>query len=171
MGARLWNALIVKNEEPKQYGQLFDTISVCFSKGLGCPVGSVLVGDTVMIKKALRIRKILGGGMRQSGFLAAAAIYALDNHIKRLQKDHNKATEIGETLQSLSFIKHVEPIETNIVIFEIDEKEIESQEFIEKLRAKDVHIIGMGQGKLRIVTHLDYTNKQHSSFLSILKGL
>jgi threonine aldolase len=87
-GARLWNALVVKKESPKQYGEVFDTISVCFSKGLGCPVGSVLVGDEAIMKNAIRIRKVFGGNMRQVGFLAAAALYAIDNNLDRLVDDH-----------------------------------------------------------------------------------
>ena len=87
-GARLWNALVAKKETPEQYGALFDSISVCLSKGLGCPVGSVLVGSAQLIHEAIRVRKILGGGMRQAGFLAAAGIYALDHHIERLADDH-----------------------------------------------------------------------------------
>lgn len=164
-GARLWNALVAKNETAEQYGNLFDTISICLSKGLGCPVGSVLVGSEADIHKALRIRKVFGGGMRQAGFLAAAAIYALDHHIDRLAEDHKKAKEIGEVLKSLSYIKKVEPIETNIIIFEINEKVYGSDEFVEKLAKNNVHIISMGQGKLRIVTHLDYTNAMHDVFL------
>jgi len=170
-GARLWNALVAKNETAEQYGNLFDTISICLSKGLGCPVGSILVGSEAAIHKALRIRKVFGGGMRQAGFLAAAAIYALDNQVDRLADDHKKAKEIGTTLEGLSFIKKVEPIETNIIIFEIDENKISSTNFVEKLEAKNVHIIGMGQGKLRIVTHLDYTNEMHENFLEILRNL
>ena len=100
-GARLWNALIAKNESSKQYGELFDSISVCLSKGLGCPVGSVLVGDEKFIYNAIRVRKILGGGMRQAGFLAAAGIYALDNNLERLTEDHKKAKEIGAILKKL----------------------------------------------------------------------
>ncbi len=170
-GARLWNALVVKKESPKQYGELFDTISVCLSKGLGCPVGSVLVGSKAAIDKALRIRKIFGGGMRQAGYLAAAAIYALDYHLDRLADDHRKAAEIGEVLQGLDYIKKVEPIETNIIIFEINENRFTAEEFLSKLKAKNIHIIGMGQGKLRIVTHLDYTDGMHVKFLEILQKL
>ena len=170
-GARLWNALVAKNETPKQYGDLFDTISVCLSKGLGCPVGSVLVGSKKDIQKAIRIRKIFGGGMRQAGYLAGAAIYALDNNINRLKEDHTKAKEIGDVLQKLSYIKSVEPIETNIVIFSIDEDRLTQEDFLDKLLKNGIEIIGMGQGKLRIVTHLDYTNAMHSNFLTILKSL
>lgn len=170
-GARLWNALVAKKEDPKAYGSLFDTISVCFSKGLGCPVGSVLVGDKKLIHEALRVRKILGGGMRQSGFLAAAGIYALDNHIDRLAEDHKKAKEIGAVLNTLGFIKKVEPIETNIIIFELDESKLSAPDFLRKLEENKISIIGMGQGKLRIVTHLDYTDAMHKHFLKTLETI
>ena len=170
-GARIWNALVAKNETAEQYGKLFDTISICFSKGLGCPVGSVLVGSKVMMDKALRVRKILGGGMRQAGYLAAAAVYALDHNIERLAEDHQKALEIGRNLENLHFIRKVEPIETNIIIFEIDEEVITEKDFVSKLAEKEISIIGMGQGKLRIVTHMDYTDTMHDSFLTTLKKL
>ncbi|MEW2921948.1 GntG family PLP-dependent aldolase [Muricauda sp. ANG21] len=170
-GARLWNALVAKGEDPKAYGNLFDTISVCLSKGMGCPVGSVLVGSKDLIDKALRVRKVLGGGMRQSGFLAAAGIYAIDHHVERLAEDHKKAAEIGELLSTLDFIKKVEPIETNIIIFELDESKITSADFLAKLTENHISIIGMGQGKLRIVTHLDYTDEMHQHFLKILKTI
>ena len=170
-GARLWNALVAKDETPKQYGELFDTISICFSKGLGCPVGSVLVGSKDLMDKALRVRKILGGGMRQAGYMAAAAVYALDHNMQRLAEDHQKAMEIGQILENLHFIKKVEPIETNIIIFEIDGKVMTELDFVNKLAEKGISIIGMGQGKLRIVTHMDYTDVMHESFLAILKKL
>jgi threonine aldolase len=170
-GARIWNALVEKGETAKQYGELFDTISVCLSKGLGCPVGSVLVGDKEMIDKALRIRKILGGGMRQAGFMAAAGIYALDNHIDRLADDHKKAREIGTLLQSLPFIKKVEPWETNIIIFEINDDYFSAEDFIQKLHKNDIHIISMGNNKLRVVTHMDYTDEMHETLLKTLKNL
>ncbi|MBT8312967.1 MAG: PLP-dependent transferase [Maribacter sp.] len=170
-GARLWNALVAKKESAQQYGELFDTISICFSKGLGCPVGSVLVGSKKLMDKALRVRKILGGGMRQAGYLAAAAIYALDHNRERLSEDHQKAFEIGQILEDLHYIKKVEPIETNIIIFEIDETEMTEIEFVDKLGEKGISIIGMGQGKLRIVTHLDYTDAMHTSLLNTLKNL
>ena len=169
-GARLWNALVVKKETTEDYGKLFDTISVCLSKGLGCPIGSVLIGDEAIMKNAVRFRKVFGGNMRQVGYLAAAGLYALDNNIERLKEDHNKAIEIGEVLKSLSFIKKVEPIETNIIIFELN-PEIDENTFTKKLRDRDIYIIGMGGGKLRIVTHLDYTNSMHDYFLTTLKSL
>ncbi|MEZ4792326.1 MAG: GntG family PLP-dependent aldolase [Gelidibacter sp.] len=168
-GARLWNALVAKNEITEQYG-IFDTISVCLSKGLGCPVGSVLIGDELIMEKAIRYRKVFGGNMRQVGFLAAAGLYALDNNIHRLKDDHKKAQEIGEMLKRISVIKKVEPIETNIIIFELN-KDIDEKNFLKTLKDKDIHIIGMGGGKLRIVTHLDYTNEMHECVLSALQAL
>ncbi|MFD2587180.1 threonine aldolase family protein [Croceitalea marina] len=170
-GARLWNAMVAKGETPKQYGALFDSISVCLSKGLGCPIGSVLVGSEKLIHEAVRVRKILGGGMRQAGFLAAAGIYALDNHVERLADDHRQALEIGSVLNNLEVIKKVEPIETNIIIFEVEESLISADVFVKKLEENNISIISMGQGKLRIVTHLDYTNTMHLKFLEILEDL
>ncbi len=170
-GARIWNALVAKNESPKQFGGLFDSISVCLSKGLGCPVGSVLIGDQDLIKKALRIRKVLGGGMRQAGYLAAAGIYALDNHINRLADDHRKALEIAGFLSHHPGVKKVEPVETNIIIFEVDEQNLSASQFREHLLSRDIHIIEMGQGKLRMVTHLDYTDAMHAELERVLADL
>ncbi|WP_299059686.1 GntG family PLP-dependent aldolase [uncultured Polaribacter sp.] len=167
-GARLFNALVAKNETPEQYGQLFDTISICLSKGLGAPIGSILLGSKKDIDKAFRLRKLLGGGMRQVGFLAAAGIYALDNHFNRLAEDHQKAKEIGEVLKTSSYITKVETIETNIVIFYVD-KEIGTDNFIAKMKDKNILLTPMGEGKIRIVTHLDYTNEMHKILLRELK--
>jgi len=167
-GARLFNALVAKNESPKQYGHLFDTISICLSKGLGAPVGSILLGSKEDIAKALRIRKLFGGAMRQVGFLAAAAIYALDNHVERLAEDHQKAREIGALLETLSYVTKVEPIETNIIIFYV-EKKIGADNFIDKMKDKEILLTPMGDGRIRIVTHLDYTNEMHDIFLKELK--
>jgi len=167
-GARLFNALVAKNETPKQYGKLFDTISICLSKGLGAPIGSILLGSKAHIDKALRIRKLLGGGMRQVGFLAAAGIYALDNHIDRLADDHKRAREIGEVLKNVSYVKKVENIETNIVIFYVDKK-LGATTFIEQMKQKNILLTPMGEGKIRIVTHLDYTEVLHQILLKELK--
>jgi threonine aldolase len=169
-GARLWHALVAKNETTEQYGKAFDTISVCLSKGLGCPVGSVLVGDKAIMENAIRIRKIFGGNMRQGGYLAAAGLYALDNNIERLAEDHQKAKEIGAILAERSIVKSVEPIETNIVIFELSNN-VNEKEFTQKLADKNIHIISMGGNKLRMVTHLDYTNAMHDKLLSELTKL
>lgn len=167
-GARLWHALVAKKETPKQYGEVFDTISVCLSKGLGCPVGSVLVGDSIIMEDAIRIRKIFGGNMRQAGYLAAAALYALDNNVERLAEDHKKAKEIGRELSKLPIVKTVEPIETNIVIFELND-DVNDSVFVQKLAEKNIKIISMGGSKLRMVTHLDYTNEMHDKLLGNLK--
>lgn len=169
-GARLWNALVAKRENPKEYGQTFHTISVCLSKGLGAPVGSLLVSDKETIDRALRIRKILGGGMRQAGYLAAAGIYALQHQVGRLSEDHRRAKELGQILSKLPFVRKVEPVETNILIFEIDSR-LGEQAFIEKLKQKNIHISGLGQGKLRIVTHLDYREVMHSYVVETLQKL
>ena len=167
-GARLFNALVAKKESPKQYGQLFDTISICLSKGLGAPIGSILLGSKKDIAKALRIRKLFGGAMRQVGFLAAAGIYALDNHINRLEEDHQKAKEIGAVLESVSYVTKLETIETNIVIFYVDEK-IGVAKFIQKMKDKNILLTPMGEGRIRIVTHLDYTKEMHEILLGVLK--
>jgi threonine aldolase len=169
-GARIWNALVAKNETAKQYGNLFDTISVCLSKGLGCPIGSVLLGDEDIMADAVRIRKVFGGNMRQVGYLAAAGLYALDNNINRLKEDHKRAKEIGAVMKNLSFIKSVEPVETNIIIFELL-GDVNEAHFINELQQNDIKLIGMGSGKLRLVTHLDYTEEMHEKFLGILQKL
>ena len=169
-GARLWNALVAKNETTLQYGEAFDTISVCLSKGLGCPIGSVLVGDENIMKNAIRIRKILGGGMRQGGFLAAAGLYALKNNIERLAEDHKKAKELEVALSKSTFVKKVEPVETNIVIFELNNKYSEKI-FLEALSDKKIKIIGMGSNKLRLVTHLNYNDNQHDRVLKVISEL
>lgn len=166
-GARIWNALVAKKQDPKDFGSMFDTISVCLSKGLGTPLGSVLLGKSEIMTKAMRVRKVLGGGMRQIGFMAAAGIYALDNHIDRLAEDHKRASEIAEILSSQSYVESVEPTETNIVIFYLARGTSETR-FMDYLLQKKIKISNMGQGKLRVVTHLDYTAEMHDRFLEIL---
>lgn len=166
-GARIWNALVAKNETTEQYGKVFNTISVCLSKGLGCPIGSVLVGDDAIMEGAIRIRKIFGGGMRQVGYLAAAGMYALNNNVERLEEDHSKAKELEAVLNKAAYVKKVEPVETNIVIFEL-QNDINSNAFISDLENKGVRLVSMGENKLRLVTHLDYTNKMHTYVLDLL---
>jgi threonine aldolase len=164
-GARIWNALVAKNQNPKDFGALFDSISVCFSKGLGAPVGSVLVSDNETNKNALRMRKLFGGGMRQAGYLAAAGIFALDNNIGRLTEDHRRAKELAAVLQKMDWVEKVEPVETNILIFTTNKDE---NLVIEKLKERNISIISMGNGKLRMVTHLDYREVMHSYVLETL---
>ena len=169
-GARIWNALVAKNQDPKEFGKLFDTISVCLSKGLGAPIGSVLLADKKTIHRALRVRKIFGGGMRQVGYLAAAGIYALDHNIERLADDHRRAKELAAVLERKDWVASVEAVETNILIFSLAPHVNESQ-FMEILKQKNILISSMGQGKLRIVTHLDYREVMHTYVLETLEKL
>jgi threonine aldolase len=164
-GARLWNALVATGQDPKEYGEIFDTISVCFSKGMGTPLGTVPTGNKEIMKKAMRVRKVLGGGMRQIGFMAAAANYALDHNFDRRAKDHARAQELGNVLDSLDYVVKVAPVETNIVIFEVkDEKAV-----MDYCASKNLIISQMGPGKLRMVTHLDYTYENHLTVIQYLK--
>jgi threonine aldolase len=152
-GARVFNALQFSGYNPLAYGQLFDSISICLSKGLGAPVGSVLVGNKDFIKQARRVRKVFGGGMRQGGYLAAAGIYAIDHHVKRLAEDHNNAAEIAETLKQCGFVKSVMPAETNILVFELNH--VSRAEFIATLKTKGVLVLPFGQNGIRMVFHFD----------------
>lgn len=169
-GARIWNAMVATNTKAIDYGSLFDTISVCFSKGLGCPIGSMLLGSSETIKKAIRFRKVLGGGMRQVGYIAAAANYALDNNIKDLVNDHEKARELGEVLKSLDYVELVQPIETNIIIFSLKPKYDENN-FIKILEINNIRLIQLGKGKIRMVTHRNYNSEQHKYTMKILSNL
>lgn len=155
-GARLFNALVETNETPAQYGQLFDSISICLSKGLGCPVGSLLLGSHSFIKQARRVRKRFGGGWRQAGFLAAAGIYALDNHVARLKEDHQRARFIGKMLETRPEIVEIFPIDTNIVIFRIEH--CSSAEYVKQLAEKGILAVTFGPDLVRFVTHLDFTD-------------
>ena len=169
-GARIWNALVASGQDAKSYGSLFDTISVCFSKGLGAPVGSALIGSKAAMEKALRVRKVFGGGMRQAGFLAAAASFAIDHQWESLSEDHRKAKELKSVLEQLPYIKKVEAVDTNIVIFNLLDTAKEA-DFMNKLQEQEIRFISMGQGKLRMVTHRDYTQTQHKYVLDILQKL
>ncbi|RFN58374.1 threonine aldolase family protein [Marixanthomonas ophiurae] len=167
-GARLMNAIVAKKENPKDYGEVFDTLTICLSKGMGTPLGTLLLGKKELMKNAMRVRKVLGGGMRQIGFMAAAGLYAFENHIERLAEDHKKASEIAKTLKKQSYVSEVEPTETNIVIFYLKEG-FSEEKFMEDLQNQDIIISNMGQGKLRVVTHLDYTDAMHERFLEVLR--
>jgi len=169
-GARIFNALVEAGDTPAETAAHFDSASICFSKGLGCPVGSVLVGDKEFIKKARRIRKVFGGGMRQAGFLAAAADYALDNNIKRLKDDHVHAKKIAEALKNASYIDSILPVETNIIIFTLKDP-LTSEEFLQKLSNKGVKGIAFGKKMVRFVTHLDFDDKQLEETLEALRKL
>ena len=155
-GARLFNAMIAKNETPEQYGKAFDTLSICLSKGLGAPVGSLLLGDAPFIKKAKRIRKVFGGGMRQAGSLAAAGLYALKNNVQRLSIDHDHAKIIEAALLNKSFIKEVLSVETNILIAETLPT-FNLPGFIADMKEKGILFLSLSPNRFRMVTHLDIT--------------
>ena len=169
-GARIFNALVAKKETPTQYGKIFNSISVCLSKGLGAPVGSVLLGNKNFIQKARRIRKVFGGGMRQAGVLAAAGIYALQNNINRLAQDHLHAKQIQQALQKKDFIGEIFPVETNIIIFEIKEK-YTAPEFIALLKENNILAIAISNTQIRIVVHLDITENMVQQTLEVIKKL
>jgi len=162
-GARLFNALVETTETPKDYGDVFDTISICLSKGLGCPIGSLLLGTREVIKKARRFRKVMGGGWRQAGFLAAAGIYALDHNIDRLRDDHRRAKTIGQILMGKSFVKSVYPITTNIIIFELP-GDILAKDFVGAAAEKGIKCAPFGKHHVRFVTHLDITDQHLELF-------
>lgn len=168
-GARLFNAIITKQETPKQYGELFDSISICLSKGLGCPVGSLLLGNEGFIKKARRIRKVFGGGMRQAGFIAAAGIYALNNNINRLADDHNNALAISSALASKPFVANIFPVETNIIIFET--LNFSANEIVASLREHNMLCYAIAPNRVRLVLHLDINSSMVDKIIETIKKL
>jgi len=169
-GARVWNAMIAKNESPLQYGQTFDSISVCLSKSLGCPVGSVLIGNKDFIKKARRIRKVFGGGMRQAGFMAAAGVYALDHHIERLKIDHDHAKALAAGFQEKPYVKMVLPVETNIVIFELKEQ-LPARDFVAQLKENNILAYAIAPNRVRLVTHLDISTNMIYRTIEVIKKI
>lgn len=169
-GARLFNAMVEKNETPKQYGEVFDSISICLSKGLGTPVGSLLLGKKDFIKRARRFRKVFGGGMRQAGYIAAAGIYALENNIGRLAQDHLHARQIGEALLQKTFIANMMPIETNILIFEVLAP-YTPVNFAEQLAQHQVLVMPISPTQVRMVTHLDITSEMVKRLAALIDEL
>lgn len=169
-GARVWNAIVAQKENPSDYSRLFHSASVCFSKSLGCPVGSVLLGDRSFIKKARRIRKVFGGGMRQAGFIAAAGIYALDHHIERLQEDHTHAHMLAEGIRSKSFVKFVLPVETNILIFELNDGQ-SAPDLVAELKKHQVLAYAIAPNRVRMVTHLDVPRPLIEQTLRVIESL
>jgi threonine aldolase len=169
-GARLYNAIVAKKEKEETFGKLFHSISVCFNKGLGCPAGSILLGSEAFIRQAIRVRKVFGGGMRQAGFLAATALYALEHHIERLATDHQHAKRIGEALQKHPLVKMVLPVETNLVIFELIDGE-DPKAFIKSMKEKGILLLTITNKRLRIVTHLDVNSEMVNHFLKILEQM
>jgi len=169
-GARLWNALVAKSENAKQYGEIFDSISICLSKGLGAPVGSLLLGKSDFIKKARRVRKVFGGGMRQAGYMAAAGIYALQHNIQRLEQDHNHAKYIAHLLLKKDFIGKMLPVETNILIFEVMSPYTAST-FADYMKMHDILCIAISPTQVRMVTHLDVVPEMIEHMVHVIEGM
>ena len=168
-GARLFNVLVETQDKPSEIGPLFDSISLCLSKGLGAPVGSVLLGTESFIAKARRFRKVMGGGMRQAGILAAACHYALDNNIDRLKQDNDNAKEIGKVLEELPYVASVLPVMTNILIFRLEQ--YTSDNFVSILREKGIVASAFGPKEVRFVTHKDFTDDMKSELILRLRAI
>lgn len=169
-GARLYNALQATGETTEDVGAVFDSVSICLSKGLGAPVGSVLVGDKDFITYARRIRKVFGGGMRQAGIIAAAGLYAIDNHVERLKQDHEHAQILAETLKDLDYVVEVYPVDSNIIMFRLRE-DYPAKEFLSKLAEKEVYAFNLDPQTIRFVTHLDISAAAIEECCSILRSL
>ncbi|MDB5223335.1 MAG: ltaE [Chitinophagaceae bacterium] len=170
-GARLFNALVSCGQTPKQYGEIFDSISICLSKGLGTPIGSVLLGKKDFIKQARRIRKVFGGGMRQAGFMAAAGIYALEHNIERLEIDHRHAKQVAEALLKKEFIGKMLPVETNIIIFEVRDETYTARSLAEELLQFGIKVIPISPTQIRMVFHLDITEQMVKETLQAIDSL
>lgn len=170
-GARIFNALVETKESPQEIGKYFDTISICLSKGLGAPVGSLLLGTKEHIKKGRKLRKVLGGGMRQAGFLAAAGLYALKNNLERLKEDHKKAKQIETVLKTLPYVESILPVYTNIIIFNLKKEKYTGAEFEKKLSDQNIKIAAFGKQTIRFVTHLDFTDKMMEQTIKVLKSM
>jgi len=168
-GARLFNVLVETGDQSEDIGTLFDSVSICLSKGLGAPVGSVLIGDTESITQARRYRKVMGGGMRQAGIIANGCMYALDNHIDRLKDDNQKAKDIGQLLASLDYVESVNPVMTNIVIFTL--KEHTAVDCVAALKNKNIIASAFGPQQVRFVTHLDFTDEMMEYLVATLEEL
>jgi len=169
-GARLFNALVETGETTQDVGAHFDSISICISKGLGAPVGSVLIGDADKIKAARRFRKVMGGGMRQAGYLAAACIYALENNVDRLKVDNDRAKELGAFLDTCNFVESVRPVKSNIIIFDV-KKPFTGESFKEKMAELGINCSGFGPQTVRFVMHLDVSQAQFEQIFELLKQI
>ncbi|MEJ7681664.1 MAG: low-specificity L-threonine aldolase [Segetibacter sp.] len=169
-GARLFNATVAKGEKLKKYGETFDSISICLSKGLGAPAGSVLIGGKDFIRRSRRIRKVFGGGMRQAGYLAAAGIYALEHNVERLADDHDRAKKIAEALSKKDFIGNFLPVETNILIFEADGRYTPAS-LTEEMRKHDIRVTVISKTQVRMVLHLDITEEMTAKTIKVIEEL
>lgn len=168
-GARIFNALVETGDTPQEIGSLFDSISICLSKGLGAPVGSLLTGNKDFIAEARRVRKVMGGGMRQAGYLAAAGIYALDHHVDRLKEDHAHARVLAQALSELSYVGHIRPVQTNIVIFDLHPP-LTPAVFLDYLNRNGVAASAFGPQTIRFVTHLDLNRDMIDKTVQILRN-
>jgi len=166
-GARIFNALAESGDSPTSIAAHFDTVSVCLSKGLGAPVGSVLLCSSELEYKARRARKAFGGGMRQAGSLAAAGIYALDNHIARLKDDHRRAKALGAALKACPWVESIMPVDTNIIIFSVSNVD----HVLQQLATQNVKAVKFGAQQIRMVTHLDFTDDMLDRTVTVLKNL
>ncbi|MBK6370627.1 MAG: aminotransferase class V-fold PLP-dependent enzyme [Flavobacteriales bacterium] len=169
-GARIFNAMAATGESPADWGARCDTISICLSKGLGAPVGSVLIGSKELMRQARRVRKRLGGGMRQAGLLAAACHYALDHHVDRLKDDHRRAALLEAKLLTLPYVSSVMPVRTNIVIFTLANEQA-AEPFLAKLNHRGVRAVAFGPSMVRMVLHLDVDDKDISHVITQLTDL
>jgi len=159
-GARLWNASVASGTPLREYGKHFDALMVCLSKGLGCPAGSVLAGDRRFIERARRARKMLGGGMRQAGFLAGAGLYAVRRNVRRLRDDHRRARRLAEAVAELPGVSiDLDTVQTNIVVFDISRSGLDPEQAAVRLARRGVLVIPFGRTMLRAVTHLDVDDK------------
>ncbi|MCB0642230.1 MAG: aminotransferase class I/II-fold pyridoxal phosphate-dependent enzyme [Phaeodactylibacter sp.] len=166
-GARLFNALVETGDSTLDLGGEFDSISICLSKGLGAPVGSLLLGSVDFIRQARRVRKVMGGGMRQAGFLAAAGIYALDHHVERLKIDNDRARKIGSVLETLDAVQGVRPVQSNIILFDL-QPPLTAQQYLDRLALKEIKASPFGAQTIRFVTHLDLTDAMIDYLLETL---
>jgi threonine aldolase len=169
-GARLFNALVATGQTAKEHGQVFDSISVCLNKGLGCPIGSILMGPAAFIRQARRVRKAFGGGLRQAGFMAAAGIYALENNVARLATDHEHARRLGAALEKKDFVRSIMPVVTNIVIFEVDQNGC-ARELAQQLKEKGILAIAIAANQIRFVTHLDISPAMIDEAVAVIEQL
>ena len=170
-GARIFNALVATGQRSEDYGRLFDSISVCLSKGLGAPVGSVLLGSAEFIAGCRRLRKLMGGGWRQAGYLAAAGVYALEHHVARLADDHRRATELADALRPLPYVAELLAPETNLVLFSLDENQVRVPDFLAQLEAQGIKASGFGGSWVRFVTHLDVTDAMLARVVQVVQAL
>ena len=171
-GARLWNACVATGTSPAEYAAPFDSVSVCLSKGLGCPVGSLVLGSKDFIKRVHRFRKMVGGGMRQAGFLAAAGIYALDHHIGRVEEDHRKALKLAHRLADIkNVLINPAEVETNILFFDVSRAERTAHEVAVALREKGILVHPTAKTRIRCVTHLDVSSEDIDYALKAVEGV